>query len=224
MTVTYDVAPSMPPDEEGWFRYVGTTSPTMALTPRKFIACVLTAGCAVTGTLTAVTPADAIALNTVIAQPSTLSAVVAQPTTTLDYAVVPALLQRLRRTSGLSWGDIGRAAGVSRRTIHNWLAGAHVASVHLTRLLDVSRIVDLVSIGSAESNRALLLQPTANGRSIIDDLALAARPARHRSMSAVSVGDLVTPVDDVESARQQGPQRRASLRGGPLPRRRPGES
>jgi transcriptional regulator with XRE-family HTH domain len=219
VTVTYDVATSPTTDGGDLFRYVGTTSPTAAIGPRKFIACVLMASCAVTGTLTAVTPADAVALSTVVAQPSTLPAVSIQPTTAFDHAVVPVMLQRLRRVSGLSWGDIAGAVGVSRRTIHNWLGGAHVAGVHLARLLEVSRIVDLVSTGSVESTRTLLLQSGANGRSIIDDLALGARPAR-RSISTVSVGDLVTPVDETESARLQGPQRRASLRGGALPTRR----
>jgi hypothetical protein len=221
VTATYDVATSLATGSGDLFRSVGTTPPTTTLGPRKFIACVLMTGCAVTGTLTAVTPADAIALNTMIVQQGTLPVLSEPSTTTFDYTFVPYTLQRLRRISGLGWGDIGRAVGVSRRTIHNWLGGAHVAGVHLTRLLDVSRTIDLASTGSAESTRTLLLQPTANGRSIIDDLALKARPARRRSISSVSVGDLITPVDDTESGRLQGPQRRASLRGGPLPRRRP---
>jgi DNA-binding transcriptional regulator YiaG len=220
VTVTYEVDPSPTTDSGDLFRSVGTTPPTVTLGPRKFMACVLMAGCAVTGTLAAVTPADAIALNTMIAQPSTLPALSAQPTTASDHTLVPVMLQRLRRVSGLGWGDIARAVGVSRRTIHNWLGGAHVAGVHLTRLLDVSRTIDLVSTGSAESTRTLLLQPTANGRSIIDDLTLTARSARRRSISTVSVGDLVTPVDETESTHLQRPQRRTSLRGGSLPGRR----
>jgi DNA-binding transcriptional regulator YiaG len=220
VTVTYEVDPSLTTDSGDLFRSVGTTPPTVTLGPRKFMACVLMAGCAVTGTLAAVTPADAIALTTMIAQPSTLPALSAQSATAFDHTVMPDMLQRLRRVSGLGWGDIARAVGVSRRTIHNWLGGAHVAGVHLTRLLDVSRTIDLVSTGSAESTRTLLLLPRANGRSIIDDLALTARPARRRSISTVSVGDLVTPVDEAESTRPQRPQRRTSLRGGSLPTRR----
>lgn len=221
MTVAFDV-PALPPGDDGdWFHHVGTTSPTMAFRPRKFIASVLVAGCAVTGTLTAVTPADAVAFTTMIAQPSTLPVVPAQPATASDNAIVPMMLRRLRLSSGLNWGDIGRAVGVSRRTIHNWLGGGHVAGVHLARLLDVIRIVDSVATGSAETTRTLLLQPKNTGRSVVDDLALAARPARHRPISTVSVGDLVAPVDETASARLQGPQRRASLRGGSLSKRRP---
>jgi len=225
VTVAYDVILKPTTGGDEWFRHVGTTSLNVTLGPRRFFASVFMAGCALTGTLTAVTPADAVALNTVIAHPSTLPAAPpARPTTAFDNVVVPAVLKRLRGTSGLGWGDLGRAVGVSRRTIHNWLGGARVAGVHLTRLLEVSRIVDLVSTGSAESTRALLLRPTANGRSIIDDMALTARPARRRPISTVSVADLVTPLDETESANLQWPQRRSSLRGSSLPRRRPGES
>lgn len=224
MTVAYSVASSSTTDGEDWFRHVGTTSPTAALSPRKFIACVFMAGYAATGTLAAITPADALALKTIVVQPSTLPALTAQPTSGLNNAAIPEMLQRLRRVSGLSWGDVGRAVGVSRRTIHNWLGGARVADVHLTRLLEATRTVDLVANGSPESTRTALLQPTSNGRAIIEELALAARPARRRPISTVSVGDLVTPTDETEGVSLERPQRGSALRGGSLPRRRLGES
>lgn len=221
MTTAFNVTVPLMTGGEEWFRQSGTTTPIVMSGSRKFMACVFMAGCAATSTLAAVTPADAFALHTVVARPSTLPALpVAQPAPTFNQSLVPGMLQRMRRMSGLTWGELGRAIGVSRRTIHNWLGGARVAGVHLARLLEVSRVVDLFSTGSAEVTRTRLLQPTANGRSIIDDLALAARPARHRPLSSVSVGDLVTPVDETASASPPRSQRRGSLRGGPLPRRR----
>lgn len=222
MTVAYDIAASRT-DEDEWFGHVGTTPPTVMRGPRKFITCAFMAGCAAASTLPAVTPADAIALTTMVTQASTLPAVPPQPAPPLDPSAVPGMLQQLRRLSGLSWGEIARAVGVSRRTIHNWLSGARVAGVHLTRLLELSRVVSLAATGSAEATRAALLLPDANGRSLVDDLALAARPAR-RPLSSVSVGDLVAPVDDTASVSPQRPQRRSSLRGGSLPRRRLNES
>ena len=200
MTVAYDIAvPSTDGDE--WFGRVGTTPPTVMRGTRKFIACAFMAGCAATSTLSTVTPADAAALNAITAQPSTLPAI---PRRSLrrrsTRRVVPGMLQRLRRLSGLSWGEIAQAVGVSRRTIHNWLTGARVAGVHLARLLELSRVVDIVATGSVQATRTALLQPNANGRSILDDLALAARPARRRPLSSVSVGDLVTPVDERQAS------------------------
>ncbi len=220
MTVAYDVTASRIDGDE-WFGRVGTMPPTVMRGRRKFIACVFMAGCAATSTLSTVTPADAIALSAITAQPGTLAAIPVQPAPPLDQRAVPGMLQRLRRLSGLSWGEIAQAVGVSRRTIHNWLTGARVAAVHHARLLELGRVVNIVSAGSAESTRTALMQPSANGRSILDDLALAARPVRTRPLSSVSAGDLVTPVDETASVSQQRPQRRSSLRGGPLPRRRP---
>lgn len=223
MTVAYDIVASRTGRDE-WFGRVGTTTPTVMRGTRKFITCVVMVGCAATSTLSTVTPADAVALNVTTAQPSTLPAIPVQPAPPLDQSAVPGMLQRLRRLSGLSWGEIARAVGVSRRTIHNWLAGARVAGVHLTRLLELGRLVDLVTTGSVEATRTALMQPNANGRSILDDLALAARPARRHPLSNVSVGDLVTPVDETASVSPESPQRRSSLRGGSLPRRRPDAS
>jgi transcriptional regulator with XRE-family HTH domain len=223
MTVAYDIAVSSTGGDE-WFGHVGTTPPTVMRGTRKFITCALMAGYAATSTLSTVTPANAAALNAITAQPSTLPALLAaQPAPPLDRSVVPGMLQRLRRLSGLSWGEIAQAVGVSRRTIHNWLTGARVAGVHLTRLLELSRVVDIVATGSVQATRTALLQPNANGRSILDDLALAARPVR-RPLSSVSVADLVTPVDERPSVSPPRPQRRSSLRGGSLPRRRPDQS
>jgi transcriptional regulator with XRE-family HTH domain len=220
VTAAYDIA-AIRTDGDEWFGRVGTTTPAVMRGTRKFITCVVMAGCAATSTLSTVTPADAVALYAIAAQPSTLPAIPVQPAPPLDQSAVPAMLQRLRRLSGLSWGEIARAVGVSRRTIHNWLAGARVAGVHLTRLLELSRLVDIVATGSVEATRTALMQPNGNGRSILDDLALAARPARRRPLASISVGDLVTPTDEMASVSPQRPQRRSSLRGGSLPGRRP---
>jgi hypothetical protein len=147
-----------------------------------------------------------------------------RPSPTAGPRTVPTLLEWLKGISGLSWGELGRATGVSRRTIHNWLGGARVAEVHLVRLWDVSRVVHALSAGSAEATRAVLLQPVASGRSALDDLELAALPVRRRPISHVSVGDLLTPVDESPEMRPERAMRQSSLRGGALARSRPGQS
>jgi transcriptional regulator with XRE-family HTH domain len=224
VTIAYGIAV---PDTDGdrWFGHVGTTAPVVGRGTRKFITCALMVGYAASSTFSTVTSANAAALIAVSSRQSTLSAIpAAQPAPPLEQSAVPAALQRVRRISGLTWGEIARAVGVSRRTIHHWLAGTRVAGVHLVRLLELGRVVDVVATGSVEATRTALLQPNANGRSILDDLALAARPARSRPLSTVSVGDLVTPVDETLSVTRQRPQRPSSLRGGSLPRRRPDQS
>lgn len=223
MTVAYEVVASRTHADE-WFGHIGTTPPTVISGTRKFITCAIILGCAATSTLGTITPGEAVALNAFNAESSTLPATLqAPPVRPVDESAVPNMLQRLRRLSGLSWGEIALAVGVSRRTIHNWLNGARVAGVHLARLVTLSRVVDIVATGSVATTRTALMQRNATGRSILDDLVLAARPARRRPLSSVSVGDLLTPVDDSASVNPQRPQRRSSLRGGSLPRRRPDE-
>ena len=178
MTVAYDIAASRTDGDE-WFGRVGTTPPTVMRGTRKFIACVFMAGCAATSTLSTVTPADAIALNAITAQPGTLAAIprcsLRRRSTSVPF---PACFSGFAACPGSAGARSPEAVGVSRRTIHNWLAGARVAAVHHARLLELGRVVDIVSTGSVETTRTALMQPTANGRSILDDLALAARPAR----------------------------------------------
>lgn len=222
MTVAYRIA-SPGTDGDEWFSHVGTAPPTVVRGTSKFLVCAFMAGYAATSTLSTITLADAVALNTAMTQSGTLSAIpAAQPAKPLASAV-PDILQRLRGQSGLNWGEIARAVGISRRTVHNWLSGAHVAGVHFARLLELSRVVDTVATGSVEDTRTALLRPSSNGRSVLDDLALAARPAR-RPLSSVSVGDLVAPVDETASVSPQRLGRGSSLKGGSLPRRRPDKS
>jgi transcriptional regulator with XRE-family HTH domain len=209
---------------EGLFRPPGTTVPGRSWPPtRQFICNILMASAAATATLTLVTPDDAAAMQAAVAESQTLPALPPMPVEERLVAI-PDLLQRLRQASGLSWGDLAKAVGVSRRTIHNWLSGARIAGLHLTRLVEFQRVVDAVAAGSADDTRTRLMQPGPHGRSILDDIALTSRPARRRPLSTVSMGDLVAPVDESANLSPQQLQRRSSVRGGPLPGRRLSES
>lgn len=226
MTTYYDLAYSGTGADE-WFPSTSRTAvPGTVGGPRRYLACAAIAGLTAIGTLGAVTPADAIALSATVMSPSsTLSAVPLAPDAPSDTAVaVPETLQRLHRVSGLSWGEIAQATGVSRRTIHNWLAGKRLADVHLDRLLTLHRAVEAVEAGSTQATRDALLTPRANGRSIVDELALAARPKRRSLTSSLSVADQMTPIDESESATPSHLSRRSSLRGRSLPGRHPDES
>lgn len=220
MTVVSDL-PGRQRDE--LFTQPGTTIPGLSWPPpaKQFICRLLMAGAAV-GTLTVVTPADAAAMRDAAIDSRTLPAAPA-PAVTDSSSAVPALLQRLRRVSGLNWGEVATAVGVSRRTIHNWLSGARVAGVHVARLAELDRLVDTTASASPDETRARLQQPGPHGRSLLEDLALTSRPERRRPLSVLSVGDILGPVDESADATLQS-QRRSSLRGGSLPRRRPGDS
>jgi len=200
------------------------TVPNWSWSPvKQFIVIAWMAGAA-TGTVAVVTLADAAAMQTAAIKSRTLPAMPPAPPVTEPSAGVPALLQRMRRVSGLNWGEVATAVGVSRRTIHNWLSGARVAGVHLARLTELEHLINAVAAGSADDTRARLVQAGPHGRSLLDEMALNSRPARHRPIAILSVGDLVGPLEEPTELSHEQPQRRSSLRGGPLSGRRPGES
>ena len=82
-----------------------------------------------------------------------------------------AVIGELRRLSGLTWDQLARLFGVSRRSVHFWASGKPMApsnEEHLRRLLAVVRKVDR---GSARANRAILLGADEDGISLFDLLA-----------------------------------------------------
>ena len=81
--------------------------------------------------------------------------------------------------SGLSWDQVGRLFGVSRRSVHKWLNGGAMTAHHADRLGELTRIV-YSHTGSAAQVRAQLLAPDTEGRSAFDRLVVEARGGRER--------------------------------------------
>jgi transcriptional regulator with XRE-family HTH domain len=69
----------------------------------------------------------------------------------------------LRDRSGLSWEQLARLFGVSRRSLHKWAAGGTLNSRNAERLAELSAVVGAVPGGPAEV-RAFLLAPGTDGR------------------------------------------------------------
>lgn len=72
-------------------------------------------------------------------------------------------IAELRRTSGLTWDEIGRLFGVSRRSVHFWASGKPMNAAneqHLLRVIDIVRRADR---GDARGNRAVLFEVSADG-------------------------------------------------------------
>ncbi len=206
-------------EDEAPFTGPVTTPPSASWpTPRKYLSAFVMAGMTTIGTLGIVTPAEAAAMQAPVIESHTLPAGAAELPTADPSAAVPALLRRLRKTSGLNWGELASAVGVSRRTIHNWLSGAHIARVHLICLSRLESIVNTAAEGAPDATRARLLRPQANGRSLLDDLGLASS-ARHRPISSVSLGDLLGPAQGPVEGSTVRVRRPSSLQGGPIPRR-----
>jgi transcriptional regulator with XRE-family HTH domain len=81
------------------------------------------------------------------------------------------VLAELRRLSGLSWEQLARMLGVSRRALHFWASGKAMArsnEEHLQRVLAVVRTIDR---GSTAATRAALLAALDNKSNAVDLLA-----------------------------------------------------
>ncbi len=85
-------------------------------------------------------------------------------------SVQTALLE-LRRLSGLTWDQLARLFGVSRRSLHFWASGAAVSASHEEQVQRVLAVLRQVDRGTAAENRALMLQPSPDGALPFDDLA-----------------------------------------------------
>jgi hypothetical protein len=83
---------------------------------------------------------------------------------------VQRLVERVKRRSGLTWGQVAEAMGLEQpRAIHLWRSGGGISAANETRLNELNALVDSIDIGSAAAVRAELLQSGTAG-SILERL------------------------------------------------------
>jgi DNA-binding transcriptional regulator YiaG len=76
----------------------------------------------------------------------------------------PLSLRRIQASSDLSWGEIARTIGVSRRTVHNWLTGTKVNGMNATRVASLhSAIMRELTYVPHDQARSHLLAPGPDG-------------------------------------------------------------
>jgi hypothetical protein len=80
-------------------------------------------------------------------------------------------IAELRGLSGLTWEQMARLLGVSRRSVHFWASGELVRATHQERVQRLLAVLRQVDRGSATENRALLLNGCADGTLPFDVLA-----------------------------------------------------
>jgi transcriptional regulator with XRE-family HTH domain len=107
-------------------------------------------------------------------------------------------IAELRSVSGLTWEQLARLMGVSRRALHLWASGKPIAAINEERLARVLAIVKQLDRGTAAANRGWLLASSNEGQLPFDllrsgayaqVLALCAR--REQGASANTVGSPV---------------------------------
>ena len=72
-------------------------------------------------------------------------------------------VRELRARSGLTWDELARAFGVSRRTVHAWANGTRLNQAHATRLSTTAELIDGLPQGNPERARAALHAPGPGG-------------------------------------------------------------
>jgi len=125
------------------------------------------------------------------------------PLAAVPSAAGPAISE-LRRISGLTWDQLARLFGLSRRSLHYWASGGALTAAneeHLQRLLAATRKIDR---GTASENRAALLAVDGDEA----PLDLLARGQYDRAVALLGEGSsrrLATPKLSDEALRARRP-------------------
>lgn len=80
-----------------------------------------------------------------------------------------AAVRDLRTMTGLTWDQLGKLFGVTRRAIHHWANGNRMTAHHVEILGELTRFVQDLPCDASE-RRSYLLAPRTNGYSIYDQL------------------------------------------------------
>lgn len=91
--------------------------------------------------------------------------------------------------SGLTWEQLGRLFGVSRRAVHNWASGSRLSAGNAELLARVVAVLESRQGYDPNQTRAWLLASSAGGVSRFDEL-------RH-------MGQHGTPIEDVIDVRER---------------------
>lgn len=74
------------------------------------------------------------------------------------------LIKEMHSKSGLTWEQLSKALGVSRRSVHLWASGGRINARHVELLSELARLIDEAPVANPKSVRAWLLTSEA-GRS-----------------------------------------------------------
>jgi DNA-binding transcriptional regulator YiaG len=80
------------------------------------------------------------------------------------------LVRDLWERSGLTWDQLARLFGVSRRSVHAWATGARLNAYHQELLTELTQLVAWIDTGDPHRNRDQLLAPRPGGPSLFDEV------------------------------------------------------
>lgn len=86
------------------------------------------------------------------------------------------LIRRLHNRSGLTWDQLGRFLGVSRRSVHLWASGGRVNARHTEMISDLARVVDQAPGNTVDERRSWLFSAMPGSQSPMESFL-----ARHKT-------------------------------------------
>ncbi len=87
-------------------------------------------------------------------------------------------VRHLYEASGLTWEQLARLFGVSRRAVHNWANGGRMTARHVEILSGLLRRIHGLAAALPADRRDLLLSPSPSGRSLFEELRAEFAPDR----------------------------------------------
>lgn len=190
---TYTVDSGLAVDDAGssaFFKNTATRGGILQRSSSRFVAPILL-GATMLGTLGAVTEADAAALQQRARAVGTFSTPRVDSDLSEPQGMFSTALVSLRRRSGLSYGEIATAIGVSRRTLHLWLANGKVSARNAGRLSALVALVGQHEQMTAPLTRSRLLAPSGDGTSVLSAFAASGPPSRSVPLSTQKLANFV---------------------------------
>lgn len=93
------------------------------------------------------------------------------------------LVKQVHSDSGLTWEQLAKVFGVSRRALHQWASGSRLNSANLEKLSSISGLLGELRLDSPEERRSALFAPDGSGVTLYDKLRAA------RATSAITVSE-----------------------------------
>jgi DNA-binding transcriptional regulator YiaG len=120
---------------------------------------------------------------------------VSQPSASTYVPATAVAVRSLRDESGLTWDELARLFGVSRRAVHAWANGSRLTQSHAERLSAVRLVVDERHAGTPSLTRAALHSPDHGGQSAYQRLLADTKLPTNRR-EGFTVGELLGPRAD----------------------------
>jgi transcriptional regulator with XRE-family HTH domain len=125
-----------------------------------------------------------------------------------DYG---AMVGHLRQQSGLTWNELARALGVSRRAVHHWAAGQRLSEHHARRVEELAMLISNIGAPTPDQTRAALLSPGPDGRSQLSRFEEESKPRQLVPISTLTMGDFFDGGDPTEAPPAPSPNRASTI-------------